>query len=77
MEPEGVFVGAWNLDDDGDVPPRWKIDHTVKKPFAVTLNPEHKEVYVTDMRLNGVLTFYFPEMFEGAASGERVASSGR
>jgi hypothetical protein len=67
MEPPGVFIGVWNLDDDGDVPPRWKIDHTVKKPFAVTLNPEHKEILVTDMRLNGVLTFTFPEMFDSAA----------
>ena len=77
MEPEGVFIGAWNLDDEGDVPPRWKIDHTVKKPFAVTLNPEDKEIYVTDMRLNGVLTFYFPEMFEGAVSDERVGARPR
>lgn len=68
MEPPGVFIGIWNLDDNGDVPPRWKIDHTVKKPFAVTLNPEHKEIIVTDMRLNGVLTFSFPEMFERPAS---------
>ena len=77
MEPPGVFIGVWNLDDDGDVPPRWKIEHTVKKPFAVTLNPEHKEIYVTDMRLNGVLTFYFPEIFEGAASPEGATSAQR
>jgi hypothetical protein len=71
MEPPGVFIGAWNLDDNGDVPPKWKIDHTIKKAFAVTLNPEHKEIYVTDMRLNGVLTFSFPEMFETASSSAR------
>jgi hypothetical protein len=64
MEPKGIFVGAWSLDDNGDVPPRWKIDKTMKKPFAVALNPQQKEVYVTDMRMNGVLTFYFPEVFE-------------
>jgi hypothetical protein len=73
MEPAGVFIGVWNLDDDGDVPPRWKIDHTIKKPFAVTLNREHKEIIVTDMRLNGVLTFYFPEMFESAPSAKSEA----
>lgn len=72
MEPPGVFVGVWNLDDNGDVPPRWKIDHTVKKPFAVVLNPEQKEIIVTDMRLNGVLTFSFPEMFETAAASARA-----
>ena len=31
MEPKGIFVGAWSLDDSGDVPPRWKIDQGVKK----------------------------------------------
>jgi hypothetical protein len=67
MEPTGIFVGAWSLDDNGDVPPRWKIDKTMKKPFAVALNPQQKEVYVTDMRMNGVLTFYFPEVFESRA----------
>jgi hypothetical protein len=35
----------------------------LKKPFAVALNPEHKEIYVTDMRLNGVMTFSVPEVF--------------
>jgi hypothetical protein len=67
MEPPRVFVGMWSLDDDGDVPPKWTIngDRTqLKKPFAVALNPEHKELYVTDMRLNGVLTFSAPEVFE-------------
>ena len=67
MEPKGIFVGAWSLDDNGDVPPRWKIDKTMLKPFAVALNPEKKEVYVTDMRMNGVMTFYFPEVFEKRA----------
>ena len=71
MEPEGIFVGAWNLDDSGDIPPRWKIDRGVKKPFAVALNPEHKEVYVTDMRLNGVVTYYFPELFQQVESSAR------
>jgi hypothetical protein len=27
---------------------------TLKKSFAVTLNPDQKEIYVTDTRLNGV-----------------------
>ena len=67
MEPEGAFVGVWSLDDDGDVPPLWKInagpETTIKKPFGVTLNPKHKELIVSDMRLQSVLTFYFPEMF--------------
>jgi hypothetical protein len=66
VEPPRVFVGMWSLDDDGDIPPKWTINGdrtTLRKPFAVALNPDHKEIYVTDMRLNGVLTFSVPEVF--------------
>jgi len=66
-EPEGTFVGVWSINDNGDVPPRWKIDgkgnNVMKKPRGVALDPKHKEVIVSDMRLNAVLTFYFPEIF--------------
>jgi hypothetical protein len=73
MEPTGqVFIGFWSLDANGDVPPKWKIlggDNKAKltKPFGLDLNPEHREIYVSDMRLNGVLTFHFPELFERRA----------
>lgn len=66
-EPEGTFVGVWSINDSGDVPPRWKIEgkpsNVMKKPRGVALNPKNKELIVSDMRLNAVLTFYFPEMF--------------
>ncbi|MBI2816683.1 MAG: hypothetical protein HYX72_07070 [Acidobacteria bacterium] len=66
-EPEGTFVGVWSINDSGDVPPRWKIEgkpgNGMKKPRGVALNPKHKELIVSDMRLNSVLTYYFPEMF--------------
>ena len=62
-EPEGTFVGVWHISDSGDVPPRWKIEgkpgNIMKKPRGVALNPKHKELIVSDMRLNAVLTFYF------------------
>jgi DNA-binding beta-propeller fold protein YncE len=66
VEPPRVFVGMWSLDDDGNVPPKWTINgnqSTLRKPFAVALNPDQKEIYVTDMRLNGVMTFSVPEIF--------------
>lgn len=72
VEPPRVFVGMWSTDDNGDVPPKWTIVGSqtgLKKPFAVALNPEHKELYVTDMRLNGVMTFHVPEMYEPVRSG--------
>jgi hypothetical protein len=66
-EPEGTFVGVWSIQDDGDVPPRWKIEGKVSngmvKPHGIALDARHKEVIVADMRLNAVLTFYFPEIF--------------
>ena len=77
VEPPRVFVGMWSLDDNGDVPPKWTISGeqtTLRKPFAVALNPEHKEIYVTDMRLNGVMTFSVPEVFEPVPG---VPSAGR
>lgn len=67
MEPEGAFVGIWTLEDNGDVPPRWKINASakseMKKPRGVVLDVKHKELIVADMRLNSILTYYFPEIF--------------
>ena len=66
-EPAGTFVGVWSVNDNGDVPPRWRIDgkpsNVMKKPRGVVVDPKHKAVIVSDMRLNAVLTFYLPEMF--------------
>ena len=66
QEPEGVFVGVWSIRDRGDVPPRWKLGGPksgMKKPRGAVLNPKHKELIVADMRLNTILTYYFPEIF--------------
>ena len=66
QEPENTFVGIWSINDNGDVAPRWKLGGPksgLKKPRGVTLAPQHKEIIVADMRLNTVLTFYFPEIF--------------
>jgi len=66
-EPEGTFIGVWSINDEGDVPPRWKIEgkpsNGMLKPHGVALDPNHKEVVVADMRMNAILTFYFPEIF--------------
>lgn len=66
QEPEGVFVGVWHITDNGDVPPRWKLHGpgtTLLKPRGVALNTRNQEVIIADMRLNSILTFYFPEIF--------------
>ena len=66
-EPEGTFVGVWSIYDNGDVPPRWKIEgkpsNMMKKPHGIALNPKDKEIYVADMTMNAILSFHFPEIF--------------
>ena len=43
------------------------VDRRAAKHFEetprVALNPQNKELIVADMRLNAVLTYYFPEIF--------------
>ena len=66
FDPGGTFVGFWSINDNGDVPPRWKLagpKSTLIKPRGVALIPGHKEVIVADMSLNAVLVYYFPEIF--------------
>jgi len=61
------FVGVWNETDDGDVAPRWTIGGprgAFQMVRGVTLNPKYKEVIVTDKRMNAVLTFSFPDLFQ-------------
>jgi hypothetical protein len=68
QRPEGVFIGVWHITDKGEAPPRFKIGGTAKgvmmKPRGVALNVKHKELLVADMRLNAVLTYSVPELFQ-------------
>jgi hypothetical protein len=65
--PQGTYVGVYSINDSGDVPPRWEIEgkpsNDMKKPHGIALDPRHKEVVIADMRMNAILTFYFPEIF--------------
>ncbi len=74
-EPEGTFIGVWSIYDNGDVPPRWRIDskpsNIMKKPRGVALNPKNKEILVSDMRLNAILTFSLPEIYDQEARPAR------
>ena len=66
VAPENSFVGVWSINDNGDVPPRWKIGgpkSMLKKPRGIALDPKYKELIVADMRLNSILVYYFPEIF--------------
>ena len=60
------FIGIWSINDNGDVPPRWKLGgpkSNLKRPRGVVLIPKSKEIAVADMHLNAILTYYFPELF--------------
>ena len=62
----GDYVGVWNITDSGAVPPRWRIGgpggllHDIR---GVALDPKNKSVIITDKRMNGILTYHFPELF--------------
>jgi len=61
------FVGVWNITDNGDVPPQWTLGGprgAFQMVRGVAVNAKDKEVIVSDKRLNAVLTFSFPELFE-------------
>ena len=72
---QGGSVGVWSIEDNGDVPPRWKIpvqDLTGYVASGIALDPAHKEVLLscagqrTRPRsgiANAVLTFSWPEIF--------------
>ena len=60
------FVGVWDLFAKGDARPIYRIggpNVLLEQVRGITLNPKHKEVIVTDKRINGVMTYYFPEIF--------------
>ncbi len=63
-EDTGSFVGVWNIEDRGDVPPRWTIGKDfLKVPRGVALDPEAKNFVVSDKIGNRILTFSLPEIF--------------
>jgi hypothetical protein len=66
QEPEGTFIGVWSINDNGDVPPRWKLGgpkSMIKRPRGLSLNPKFREILVADMRANAVMVYSFPEIF--------------
>ena len=66
MHTDEGFVGVWSINDNGNVPPRWTIggpQGALQMVRGVAVNPNHKEVIITDKRLNAILTYYFPELF--------------
>ena len=64
------YVGVWSIHDRGDVPPRWMIggpNGMLLQIRGVALDPKNKTVMISDKRLNALLTYSFPEIFDGPA----------
>ncbi|PYS25182.1 MAG: hypothetical protein DMG11_23380 [Acidobacteria bacterium] len=74
----GGAICAWSINDNGDVPPRWKIPMkqiTGYRVSGVALVPAHKEIifsaggwgkgdYPPSGIMNAVITFSWPELFD-------------
>jgi DNA-binding beta-propeller fold protein YncE len=61
------FIGVWNIDDNGNVPPRMIIRGPSMRAagFAgVAFNPDAGEVYGVSGDLNGYLTYLVPQFFQ-------------
>lgn len=64
------FVGVWNIEDGGDVPPKLIIRGAATRliqPAALAIAPTFKEIFVTDSPSNSVYTLLVPEVFESVS----------
>lgn len=60
-------IGVWSINDNGDVPPRWRIPVTKITGMnvnGVEIDPVHKELMVPTGNGNTVFTFSVPEIFD-------------
>src|SRR5207244_2501931 len=58
--------GVWDIDDQGDVPPKAIIRGSLSQivhPSGLYIHRARGEVIATDSVRNGVFTFYVPEFF--------------
>jgi len=75
---EPGFVGMWDINDHGDVPPRGIIKGPgsyLVHPAGVAINPKSGEVFVTDGVRNGMFTFLAPGFFSKPSQGASGTSS--
>src|SRR4029434_5566384 len=60
------FIGVWNIDDNGDVPPRALIQGPMSRliaPGGVALNPKRGEVFAVDGGSSAYYTYIVPQFF--------------
>jgi hypothetical protein len=61
------FLGVWNVEDNGDVPPRAVIrgrSTGIVHPAGIAFNADDGEVIGLDSVWNGMFTFLRPELFK-------------
>jgi hypothetical protein len=62
---DGPYIGVWNVNDNGKVPPRWTVGKgMLKETRGITVDPKNKTIIVSDKLLAGILTYSVPQMFE-------------
>jgi hypothetical protein len=60
-------IGVWTVNDNGAVPPRFKIGQgVVVETRGLTIDAKNQSVIATDKDLNAVLTWRVPEVFAEA-----------
>jgi DNA-binding beta-propeller fold protein YncE len=67
LSSDEAYVGIWSINDNGDVPPKWTIGGpkgVLRMPRGIALDVKNQNMMVSDKRLNAVLTFHFPELFQ-------------
>ena len=60
------FVGVWDINDHGDVPPRAIIKgpaSSLVHPAGVAIDAKDSEIFATDSVHNGLFTFRVPKIF--------------
>ena len=75
--PEGLasdksYVGVWNIDDNGDVPPQWTIagpKGMLRQPRGVTLDAKHKTLIVSDKYPERRVDLFLPGALRRAVAG--------
>jgi DNA-binding beta-propeller fold protein YncE len=61
------FIGVWDIDDNGDVPPRGIIQGPMSRliaPGGVALDPKRGEVYAIDGGSSAFFTYLVPQFFK-------------
>ena len=60
----GDHIAVWSIHDDGDDPPRWEIGKDIFYDIrGITIDPKSKTVMATDKKLNAIVSFHVPEIF--------------